>query len=88
MNGKIYVAGGEGSGGGLLSSIEVYDPTSRAWSHFADLPINVTDLGCTTYGSASFYMAGGWTLSGMPARHYLCSWQNSATCCMRASKLA
>ena len=63
MNGKIYVAGGEGSGGRLLSSIEVYTPSTSTWSHVADLPINVTDLGCTAFGS-SFYMAGGWTLSG------------------------
>lgn len=64
-NGKIYVAGGEGSGGGLLSSIEVYTPSSNAWSKVADLPINVTDLGCTAFGSSGMYMAGGWTLSGM-----------------------
>ena len=64
VNGKIYVAGGEGSGGGLLSSIEVYSPVSNAWSKVADLPINVTDLGCTAFGNSGLYMAGGWTLSG------------------------
>ena len=64
VNGKIYVAGGEGTGGGLLSSIEVYNPASNAWSKAADLPINVTDLGCTAFGNSGFYMAGGWTLAG------------------------
>ena len=89
VNGKIYVAGGEGSGGGLLSSIEVYTPSSNAWSKVADLPINVTDLGCTAFGNSGMYMAGGWTLSGtmqlVDFTHVLPNCQHPSEVCLQVN---
>ena len=36
--GKIYVIGGTTSGGGSLSTVEVYDPATDTWTKKADMP--------------------------------------------------
>ena len=33
VGGKLYVFGGHGGDGELLSSVEVYDPASDSWTH-------------------------------------------------------
>jgi len=57
VNDKVYVAGGNDSGGSPLSTVEVYDPGANAWS--AAAPLNKA-LGPASGGvvNGSFYVVG------------------------------
>jgi N-acetylneuraminic acid mutarotase len=64
INGKLYVAGGIGSQGTALRSLEVYDPAASTWSAGAKMPD-------ATYGSSAavldgkMYVIGGSPSSGV-----------------------
>ena len=71
-DGKIYVAGGDGSGG-LLTSVETYDPVANAWGSAPDL-LEGADLGATAEGlDGKVYVIGGvGSIANGPTDHVEC----------------
>src|SRR5688500_3186788 len=58
LDGKIYVVGGM-QGGVALSSVDVFDPTTRKWAFAASLPTPALDhVGAATVGG-KLYILGG-----------------------------
>ena len=58
-NGKIYLIGGFGAGGVVLSSVEEYDPATNSWRFVAPLPHGVHHTAAAVIGS-SVYVVGGY----------------------------
>lgn len=58
MNGKVFAVGGVGSSGRQLDSIEVYQPSSNAWSSFVKLPSGRSGVGCAA-SKNNLIVAGG-----------------------------
>ncbi len=59
LDGRVYVVGGL-VGGTVLSSVEVYDPTSDSWSFAAPLPTGIHHTAAVSSGGR-LYVMGGWT---------------------------
>jgi hypothetical protein len=57
-NGHIYVFGGEGSGSAILSSGEVYDPNTNAWTAITAMPKALAGASAVAAGSL-IYVIGG-----------------------------
>ncbi|MBI4419300.1 MAG: hypothetical protein HY560_00600, partial [Gemmatimonadetes bacterium] len=57
--GRIYVIGGEGSGGIPLASVEVYSPTTNAWTPGPPLPEPRVGLAAVTGADGRVYVFGG-----------------------------
>ena len=60
VGGKIYIAGGEDGSGSktVLSSAEMYDPSTNAWSSIANMGTARQDHGMAAVGG-KIYVAGG-----------------------------
>jgi Kelch motif protein/PDZ domain-containing protein len=63
LDGKIYVAGGRGSGGSVF---EVYDPATDTWERLPDLPSQRNHLAMAAIGGR-IIVAGGRTSPGFTA---------------------
>ncbi len=59
-NGKLYLVGGFGDGGSILSSVEEYDPATNTWRFVAPLPQGRHHAGIAVVGS-SIYVVGGFS---------------------------
>jgi hypothetical protein len=59
-DGKIYVIGGDASGGGAnVATLEIYDPPTNSWSTGTSMP-NVKTSACAALGADGLiYVAGG-----------------------------
>jgi hypothetical protein len=69
LNGKLYVVGGcTGSACGM-TNVQVYDPTTNAWSSAAPYPIADAWLSCGAI-SGSLFCAGGTTDAGSNTHTY------------------
>ncbi|MFB3897577.1 MAG: kelch repeat-containing protein, partial [bacterium] len=60
VNGKIYVIGGESSGGVKSNSVEMYDPETNTWTTKANKPTGVSNVCCAAIGN-KIYVPGGYT---------------------------
>lgn len=58
LDGKIYLVGGVGSDGSLLSTFHAYDPARNTWSTAADLPTPRDHLGAAAL-DGKLYAVGG-----------------------------
>ncbi|XP_055329928.1 influenza virus NS1A-binding protein homolog [Paramacrobiotus metropolitanus] len=60
LNGRMFAAGGFGSGTGRgpLASVEVYDPSSDAWSAVAALPVGLARLAMVGCGGRLYAFGG------------------------------
>jgi N-acetylneuraminic acid mutarotase len=64
IDGKLYVAGGYSTTGGVsVSSMRVYDPGSQGWSNFASMH-ETRAKGAGGVVSGKFVLAGGWRPTG------------------------
>lgn len=66
FEGKIIIVGGN-SDSGVLSSVEIYDPSSNTWSALDKKPTPVYDASATVIGE-KIYIPGGVTQNGMPTK--------------------
>jgi hypothetical protein len=57
-NGKLYVAGGAGNGLAELGSVEVFDPTTNAWSFLPSLQQPRAGLGLAVVGTKLYALGG------------------------------
>jgi len=60
IDGKIYVFGG-GTSGGILASVECYDPATDTWSYLASMPGPRAWLRAATAPDGTIYTFGGST---------------------------
>ena len=60
VNGKVYLIGGFGPGGSILSSVEEYDPATNTWRFIAPLPAGRHHTAAAVIGS-SIYVVGGFS---------------------------
>jgi hypothetical protein len=58
VNGRMFVVGGLGASGTALNTIEVFQPTTKSWTTFAQLPSARSDVGCAASGN-NLIVAGG-----------------------------
>ena len=58
FSGNIYSIGGETAAGDLLSSVEIYDPTTQEWSEGPELPEGIKTGQAFTYQSSLYLLAG------------------------------
>lgn len=58
LNGKIYLVGGAGAGGGLVDVVAVYDPAARSWASGASLPTPRAMLGLAAFEDRLWAIGG------------------------------
>ena len=66
INGKLYVVGGRNSAGAYVSTVEVYDPATNAWSSKTSMPTPRTGLGVIAVNGL-LYAVGGTNSGGAVA---------------------
>lgn len=59
IGGVLYVPGGEGVQGQILSVLEAYDPRSKQWKTLSPLPQPISRYGLVAY-EGRLYLFGGW----------------------------
>ncbi|HEY7047449.1 MAG TPA: carboxypeptidase regulatory-like domain-containing protein [Jatrophihabitantaceae bacterium] len=64
LDGRLYVAGGWDSTGGVTGKVEVYDPASNTWAFGPDLPTPVA-AGSVAVLDNRMYVIGGCTADGV-----------------------
>ena len=57
--GKIYALGGHTSGGGVVASMEVYDPVANAWTNVAPMPTARAEFAAVAIGNTIYAIGGG-----------------------------
>ena len=62
LDGKIYAMGGNG-GGGVLDTVEVYDPQADSWQRVAWMPRGLSHVAAAAMGG-KIYVTGGETDQG------------------------
>jgi N-acetylneuraminic acid mutarotase len=68
INGIIYVAGGQRSGGMALARVDAYNPATDTWSAAASMPgARAEPHGASMIGG-KLYVTGGWNASGVSTR--------------------
>jgi hypothetical protein len=58
VTGKIYVAGGYGTG--ILRSAEVYDPRKNRWTLISDMRIGGDGLSCIGFHGSVYAIGKNW----------------------------
>jgi len=59
VNGKIYAIGGIGTGGIILNTVEVYDPSTNSWSTAASMPTARWFLAAAAVNGKLYAIGGG-----------------------------
>jgi N-acetylneuraminic acid mutarotase len=62
INGKFYVAGGNGSNGAATRQVHMYDPATNKWTAKASLPVGVIN-GAGAVVGGKLYLVGGFEAS-------------------------
>jgi len=58
-NGKIYAIGGIDDNGGVLDTVDVYDPSSNSWSTAASMPTARSAFAAAAVNGKIYAMGGG-----------------------------
>ncbi len=65
-DGRVLVVGGQGTDGPVLSSTELYDPTTNTWSPGAPLPSPLEDAAAAPLPGDEVLVVGGTSGDGLP----------------------
>jgi Kelch motif protein/galactose oxidase-like protein len=58
LDGKVYLVGGTGAGGGLLGETDVFDPATGRWTTAAPLPVPRDHLALVSLGGKVYALGG------------------------------
>ncbi|XP_055357217.1 kelch-like protein 17 [Paramacrobiotus metropolitanus] len=86
LNGRMYAAGGYGAGDSSLSSVEMYDPSSDAWSAVAALPVGLAHLAMVGCGGR-LYAFGGERSDGVDASNWALAYDPAANAWSRLADM-